>query len=63
VPPLRSIGREPGIGWRHRDFTDGAFRLPPGTTRTGAVTFAVPGGVRIVAVRWTASSGFGSAAT
>ena len=45
---------------RYTNFTNGAFRLRPGQKVTGAVTFVIPDGVKITAVRWTADSGFGT---
>ena len=41
--------------------TNGVFRLQPGKSVTGTVTAVLPNGVKVVRVRWTASSGFGQA--
>ena len=43
----------------HQPFTAGQFRLRPGSAETGTVVFAVPDGVRAVAVKWASSSTFG----
>ena len=44
-------------------FTNGVFRLQQGRSATGTVTAVLPNGVRVVRVRWTASSGYGQAVT
>jgi hypothetical protein len=43
----------------YTNFDDGAIRVTPGQTVTGAVAFQVPDGSRISTVKWTALSGFG----
>ena len=42
---------------------NGVFRLQPGKRVTGTVTAVLPNGVKVVRVRWTASSGYGQAVT
>jgi hypothetical protein len=51
------------LAGHHPSFTNGVFRLRPGIGATGTVTAVLPNGVRVVRVRWTASSGFGQAVT
>ena len=51
------------LAGHHPSFTNGVFRLQPGKSVTGTVTAVLPNGVKVVRVRWTASSGFGQAVT
>jgi hypothetical protein len=51
------------LAGHHPSFTNGVFRLRPGIGATGTVTAVLPNGVRVVRVRWTASSGFGQTVT
>lgn len=51
------------LAGHHPNFTNGAFRLQPGTIVTGTVTAVLPDGVRVIRVRWTSSSGFGQTVT
>jgi len=51
------------LAGHHPSFPNGVFRLQPGKAATGTVTAVLPDGVKVVRVRWTASSGYGQAVT
>jgi hypothetical protein len=51
------------LAGHHPSFNSGVFRLQPGKSATGTVTAVLPNGVKVVRVRWTASSGYGQAVT
>lgn len=47
----------------YTNFSSGDFSVVPGQTEVGAVTFAVPDGVKVASVQWTPAGGFGTGAT
>ena len=47
----------------YTNFSSGDFRVAPGATEVGEVTFAVPDGVKVASVQWTPAGGFGTGAT
>jgi hypothetical protein len=44
----------------YTNFSDGIIRVAHGGTTTGAVSFQVPDGVQVTAIKWTAADGFGA---
>jgi hypothetical protein len=44
----------------YTNFNNGSIQVAQGETQTGAVTFQVPNGVKVLEVQWTPSGGFGS---
>lgn len=44
----------------YTNFDNGSIHVAQGETTTGAVTFQVPDGIKVMKIQWTAASGFGS---